>query len=638
MKKTTCFAPSLPPTMNTHPLSLYEIVLAIGQFIPLWESVHLAYEDVWLLKPKDLLAAISVNRLFRTTLTPLLWSVYVEFAVMALGNAYKCIGNAEYEIPVGIVQKNSSYIRFLDLSSHHTRFSLIDEPPELNCSLLQELRLSADVDSAWAKRLILANPELRVLHWERNRKNLPQEKLKDFASILSLQRLRYLGLDDWTFLTEHLYRALAKNAGHLEELRLTRCDSILLKRSKRDGTGKSQYTVITSMETGVEESETIEQMCRRIRLTKLKTLHLDVEHNRCPLTLYWLIDIAPALETAVFGDLLGSTGKALSLTLRGVAALHLLNACAPGHLVHTSLRGLRLDNTFMEALSVHRDCLETLELDIRDDNYRDSFSNLGAILEQCSQLKHLAVEVFCREPCDRRQPLLFLNKLVTCPGLESLTFKGFRLAGENNHLHEGDEDYGSNEVTSRGSIEWDPEFENYHDLQADIWPGWREVYLAFSDASGGWCSAHFKRIVGDAIGSLSSLKYVRFDILSYGKWRKGDEGVCPLVVAGDGNFIQAWSAYSTVSVLYEAEDQAKKTSTNATASLALHKLAGGLGVRDRSEDHFTMDRRSIQCTQCNRARDRDHNEAHNMARAALQWMTDFSWPQELCRPTPPPQH
>ncbi|KAK5814816.1 hypothetical protein F5H01DRAFT_367217 [Linnemannia elongata] len=518
--------------MNTHPLSLYEIVLAIGQFIPLWESVHLAYEDVWLLKPKDLLAAISVNRLFRTTLTPLLWSVYVEFAVKALGNAYKCIGNAEYEIPVGIVQKNSSYIRFLDLSSHHTRFSLIDEPLELNCSLLQELRLSADVDSAWAKRLILANPELRVLHWERNRKNLPQENLKDFASILSLQRLRYLGLDDWTFLTEHLYRALAKNAGHLEELRLTRCDSILLKRSKRDDTGKSQYTVITSMETGVEESETIEQMCRRIRLTKLKTLHLDVEHNRCPLTLYWLIDIAPALETAVFGDLLGSTGKALSLTLRkscprlqtiklgddwgektwrlhqgGVAALHLLNACAPGHLVHTSLRGLRLDNTFMEALSVHRDCLETLELDIRDDNYRDSFSNLGTILEQCSQLKHLAVEVFCREPCDRRQPLLFLNKLVTCTGLESLTFKGFRLAGENNHLHEGDEDYGSNEVTSRGSIGWDPEFEDYNDPQACIWPGWREVYLAFSDESGGWCSAHFKRIVGDAIAASSLVRF-----------------------------------------------------------------------------------------------------------------------------------
>ncbi|OAQ22485.1 hypothetical protein K457DRAFT_1838031 [Linnemannia elongata AG-77] len=47
----------------------------------------------------------------------------------------------------------------------------------------------------------------------------------------------------------------------------------------------------------------------------------------------------------------------------------------------------------------------------------------------------------------------------------------------------------------------------------------------------------------------------------------------------------------------------------------------------KSEDHVTMD-----------PRDRDHNGAHNMAHATLQWMTDFSWPQELCRPTPPPQH
>ncbi|KAH7025607.1 hypothetical protein BKA57DRAFT_444073 [Linnemannia elongata] len=467
--------------MNSHPLSLYEIVLAIGQFIPFWESVDLAYEDVWLLKPKDLLAAISVNRLFRTTLTPLLWSVYVRPAVKSLGNAYECIDNAKYDIPVDITNHLSSI-----------------------CSRLQELRLSASVDSAWAKRLILANSRLRVLHWARNRKNLSREELKDFASILSLQRLRYLGLDDWTFLTEYLYRALAKNAGHLEELRLTRCDSILLKRSKRDDTGKSRYTVITSMETRVEEFKTMEQMCRRIRLTKLRTLHLDVEHNRCPLTLYWLIDIAPDLETAVFGDLLGSTGKALGLTLR--------------HLVHASLRGLRLDNTFMEALSVHRDCLETLELDIRDDNYRDSFSNLGTILKQCSQLKRLAVAVlFYREPCERRQPLLFLDKLVTCPGLESATFNGFTLAGENNHLHEGVEDYGSNERTSRDSIEWDSEFEDYNDPQAYIFrPGWREVYLAFgSDDCAGWRSAHFKRIVGDAIGSLSSLKYVRFGIVSY---------------------------------------------------------------------------------------------------------------------------
>ncbi|KAG0067335.1 hypothetical protein BGZ89_006202 [Linnemannia elongata] len=60
----------------------------------------------------------------------------------------------------------------------------------------------------------------------------------------------------------------------------------------------------------------------------------------------------------------------------------------------------------MEALSVHRDCLETLELDIRDDNYRDSFCNLGTTLEQCSQLKHLAVAVHMDAMRGHRGPVL----------------------------------------------------------------------------------------------------------------------------------------------------------------------------------------------------------------------------------------
>ncbi|OAQ22209.1 hypothetical protein K457DRAFT_143557, partial [Linnemannia elongata AG-77] len=161
-----------------------------------------------------LLAAISVNRLFRTTLTPLLWSVFVESAVKSLGNAYECMGNEEYDIPVDIVQKNSSYIRFLDLSSCYRQLGRMRESPELYCSRLQELRLSSFVDSTWANRLILANPELR--HG-----------------------------NDWEEKTWRLHQ--------------------------------------------------------------------------------W-----------------------------GVTALHLLNACAPGHLVHASLRGLRLDNTFMEALTVSR--------------------------------------------------------------------------------------------------------------------------------------------------------------------------------------------------------------------------------------------------------------------------------------------
>ena len=42
--------------------------------------------------------------------------------------------------------------------------------------------------------------------------------------------------------------------------------------------------------------------------------------------------------------------------------------------------------------------------------------------------------------------------------------------------------------------------------------------------------------------------------------------------------------------------------------------------------------RLIQCAVCNRERDRDHNTGDNMVRAALSWLRNQVWPQELVRP------
>ncbi|KAF9185547.1 hypothetical protein BGZ49_004281, partial [Haplosporangium sp. Z 27] len=40
---------------------------------------------------------------------------------------------------------------------------------------------------------------------------------------------------------------------------------------------------------------------------------------------------------------------------------------------------------------------------------------------------------------------------------------------------------------------------------------------------------------------------------------------------------------------------------------------------------------SIRCVSCHMERDRGHNAAHNMARAALHWLKNSSWPEKLCR-------
>ncbi|KAF9146337.1 hypothetical protein BGX30_001351 [Mortierella sp. GBA39] len=123
-----------------------------------------------------------------------------------------------------------------------------------------------------------------------------------------------------------------------------------------------------------------------------------------------------------------------------------------------------------------------------------------------------------------------------------------------------------------------------------------------------------------------------------GKWREGDNKVRPLFVAGDGNFtsrpgrpIRHLQFFKKLKTKLEALGYVIVSADEYFTSKSCCQC------HTKSEDHITMDRRSIQCTQYNRARDRDHNGAHNMARAALQWMTVFSWPQELCRPTPSSQ-
>ncbi|KAF9273759.1 hypothetical protein BGZ88_003540 [Linnemannia elongata] len=387
-----------------------------------------------------------------------------------------------------------------------------------------------------------------------------RSEIREFAGVLSLRRLRYLGLHEWNLYTPHFYRVLANNAEHLEELRLTHCGSIVSKRLTRDETGKVRRTFMIPTETSVEEFEPMKKMCLSIRLGKVKTLHLDVERSGFPLAFYWLIRVVPALETALFGGLKESTAKELSLTLRkscprlrtvwqdnirnriigppGLSndtALHLVSACTPGHLVHSSLHGWRIDHTYMEAMSVHRDSLETLELGIRDEDYQDSFDNLCTILERCSRLKHLAVYFpMHRRPSGRQNPFLFLNKLATCPGLESLAFHGFIFPDDDyfdDYVYESDDDFRSeydsgsdddsrsDEGTWRVSCDLRRKFGDY-ELKSNIFhtSGWRELHLGIDDGfNRGECSDQFERLVGDAIGSLSSLKRVVFGCKSYVK-------------------------------------------------------------------------------------------------------------------------
>jgi len=45
-----------------------------------------------------------------------------------------------------------------------------------------------------------------------------------------------------------------------------------------------------------------------------------------------------------------------------------------------------------------------------------------------------------------------------------------------------------------------------------------------------------------------------------------------------------------------------------------------------------LDGRTHRCEECGQDRDRDHNGAHNLARATLYYIEHDEWPPELTRP------
>jgi hypothetical protein len=40
---------------------------------------------------------------------------------------------------------------------------------------------------------------------------------------------------------------------------------------------------------------------------------------------------------------------------------------------------------------------------------------------------------------------------------------------------------------------------------------------------------------------------------------------------------------------------------------------------------LSLDRRIVRCVRCGQEQDRDHNEAHNIAQATLQWTSTHTW-------------
>ncbi|KAI9234281.1 MAG: hypothetical protein BYD32DRAFT_423921 [Podila humilis] len=171
-------------------IDLPEIVTRIAWFITPWRP-HPKEKHNYEFFPRHVLACIKVNRLWRDTFTPVLWTVFNEEA-MALRN-----------IPDAIIRAHSCHIRFLEVTKDRAT-------NPFQTTQLRRLTMKGWNHYSVCTDLVVNNPGLTELEWM-----LPQdnkiERLTHVRMQLALESLRQLTalfLGDWRFYTNQLIRIL----------------------------------------------------------------------------------------------------------------------------------------------------------------------------------------------------------------------------------------------------------------------------------------------------------------------------------------------------------------------------------------------------------------------------------------------
>ncbi|KAF9120326.1 hypothetical protein BGW39_011495 [Mortierella sp. 14UC] len=443
-------------TIRIQPQALLppEIVLAIGKAIPLWFPQVVRGRTVWWFRPKDLVAAIAVNRLFHTVLTPILWTVFAypcDRSHKYYSHIYQESGRL-FEFVPEVVKKNSEHFRYLDLSLDNTmrnvaKFGLL----ELNCIRLQELRITTSIDLALLGHLIAANPGLRLLHWSRTRS---QRKglLKFLYPLSQLRSLRLKG--EWDVNPVSLHHILSNNAACLEELELGEYSRILDADPMNEQWNGLEASALSSMKKRRYARAIYLIQGRSLLLPKLKSLRLLVSWRKTSDATHTLVRAFPALETITLlyidkedGSRLGRNLQEFCSNLRSIrdpdryydnsffsliaddGISQVVDACSPGSLVRASLAIWVLQESLRVSLLKHRDVLEVLELSLSHDVTLGNIENIRMVLEGCKRLKRFAVYNGYKLYNSPEETRILLEGLVDCRELESVVLVGFPHVG-----------------------------------------------------------------------------------------------------------------------------------------------------------------------------------------------------------------
>ncbi|KAK3839815.1 MAG: hypothetical protein J3R72DRAFT_492347 [Linnemannia gamsii] len=453
--------------MHIHPLTLPEIVLIIGKHIPLWIPEIGVDGTAWLFRPKDLVATISINRLFHKTLTPLLWTVCAyphDESIKYLSSSYQGGHCRLNEVTPNIIRKNSIFIRYLDLSYNYGEKLYTLDRLQLTCTRLKELKLPQDMyssDMAPLSRLLQANPGLRYLKWKRYSKLY-------FASnyikvIFPLRQLRHLCLMEWSINSVYLHHILCNNANSLEELELGHWSRVPHRPPMNENWNGLDLTTEFSL-TNEEQTEAAELIQgRSLLLRNLKTLHLLNRWDRADeRAVCNLVRAFPALETLIIGFvyndtalLLGKVMKECCPNIRSIQGKpdymtgdgslpgydgigYVVGGCLPGKLVDFSLNRQEFDAKLADALMEHRNGLEILNVELSDkDLIIQSCTNVRKVLEGCRRLKEFSMRINHAQ-YKEQDTFDVLIGLKVCRTLERLSFYG-PLCAERDDLGRSDE-------------------------------------------------------------------------------------------------------------------------------------------------------------------------------------------------------
>lgn len=343
----------------TNPLEIYEIIHRVGQFVPCWmpnERVSNRLD----FHPRDLIACIMVCRLWRTSLTPLLWLVYDE-GQMSIG----------WRIPTEVLGAHNSHFRYALLSHFQPTFTL-------QATCLRELCLQSEALSSQVNMdLIGSNPRLTRLEVSFQYENYGRLR----SALESLSQLQYIKFGELSLDKHDSLSSFLNNNPGLQDIRLS--DPVHISGFK----GCRPLVSLTRLELDVfwKDNLGLLQLFSLVpNLTALNFVHREDSSTFITELCGTLRENCPKLEYIRYRSANSRIGCALQ-------AEHIVPWIqAPLRLVHFDTLASAFTTSIYRALMCHASWIDTLCLKFLK-GIEENVRSTSKILGHCTHLRSLKV-------------------------------------------------------------------------------------------------------------------------------------------------------------------------------------------------------------------------------------------------------